>query len=205
MMTTLQQYRNAHFRNQTLFCRRFFSRLLLLLLLLVGIVTLLPNHPAFAAIRQLEEKPGQVVYQSRQNLVDQHGNRWQVIVFKRIQPNDIHSHLYLRLVGFPGSTEIDRSRPLSLITSLGQTLTADDASNQLFTDNTNPQPNIGQYDLQPVLPQLKQEVPLRLVLPTLGASSIVLRVSPTYIQEWQTLASISSSNKAKEEVTVTFN
>ncbi|ASC73388.1 hypothetical protein XM38_043530 [Halomicronema hongdechloris C2206] len=38
-----------------------------------------PASPALAAIRQLEEAPAQVVYQSRQTVQDQQGDRWQVI------------------------------------------------------------------------------------------------------------------------------
>ena len=65
------------------------------------------NPPvALAAIRQLEEAPGQMVYQSRQNLKDQHGNTWQAIAFKRINA-DHKISIYLRLVGFPNVAEID--------------------------------------------------------------------------------------------------
>ncbi|WP_373544141.1 DUF3122 domain-containing protein, partial [Chamaesiphon sp.] len=34
--------------------------------------------PAFAAVTQIEETPGQMLYQSRQNLRDRTGKSWQV-------------------------------------------------------------------------------------------------------------------------------
>jgi hypothetical protein len=73
---------------------------------------------------------------------------FSAIAFNRIRPDDSTS-FYLRLVGFPGSAEIDRSRPLNLTTSLRQSLTAADASSDIFTDASTPEANVGQYDLQP--------------------------------------------------------
>ncbi|WP_225885184.1 DUF3122 domain-containing protein [Leptolyngbya sp. KIOST-1] len=146
------------------------------------------NPPsAAAAIRQLEEAPGQVVYQSRQTLKDQHGNSWQAIAFKRIRPGGTTS-VALRLVGFPGLVTIDRSQPLTLTNSLGQTLTAADASGPIFTNEAAPEPNVGQYDLQPLLPELRAEIPLRLTLSTVGGDGIDLRVPSALIEEWQTVA-----------------
>ena len=95
-----------------------------------------------AAIRQLEEAPGQMVYQSRQTLKDQHGNNWQAIAFKRIRA-DGETNFYLRLVDFPGVAKIDRSQPLTLTNSLGRTLTATEASSDIFTESATPEPNIG--------------------------------------------------------------
>jgi hypothetical protein len=142
--------------------------------------------PALAAIRQLEEAPGQMVYQSRQTLTDQFGQSWQAIAFKRIRP-DGQAQLDLRLVGFPGTVTIQRTQPLILTSSLGQTLTAADTSSQLFTDDAQPEPHVGQYDLQPVVAQLRPELPWRLTLPT-PQGPITLSVPPSTIQAWQTVA-----------------
>ena len=147
----------------------------------------LPAPPALAAIRQLEEAPGQVVYQSRQTLQDQQGDRWQVIAFNRIRSNGSH-RFYLRLVGFPGTVEIDRSRPLTLTNSLGEPLTATDASSQIFTNASAPEPNVGQYDLQPLVAQLQVAIPVQLTLPILNKDDILLPISPALIQEWKTVA-----------------
>jgi Protein of unknown function (DUF3122) len=152
--------------------------------LLVGV----GQNPTRAAIRQLEEAPGQMVYQSRQTLKDRHGNNWKAIAFKRIRAND-KTNFYLRLVGFPGVTKIDRSQPLTLTNSLGKTLTATEASGDIFTESASPEPSVGQYDLQPLLPQLQVEIPLKLSLPTIGGESISLSVPPSFVEEWQTVSS----------------
>ena len=171
--------------------RKVISWLLFLGALILGIwlgLRLFNPPSAAAAIRQLEEAPGQVVYQSRQTLKDQHGDSWQAIAFKRIRPDGTTS-VALRLVGFPGVSAIDRSRPLTLTNSLGKTLTAADASAQIFIDAAEPETNVGQYDLQPLLPQLQAKIPLRLTLPTLAGESILLNAPAALIQEWQTVAS----------------
>lgn len=172
--------------------RHIFSWLLLLGLLVLSlslVLGILTAASAAAAIRQLEEAPGQLVYQSRQTLKDQHGNSWQAIAFKRIRP-DGKTSFSLRLVGFPGMVEIDRAQPLSVTNSLGKTLTAADDSSHIFTESAVPEPHVGQYDLQPLLPQLQAEIPLKLTLPTIGDEAINLSVSPSFVQEWKTLASL---------------
>lgn len=172
--------------------QRGMLRLLVLITVLIVLLYgggLIAPTPTIAAIRQLEESPGQVVYQSRQTLSDQTGRRWQTIAFKRIQP-DGSSHFYLRLVGFPGTATIDRSQPLTLTNSMGQTLTAIDASSQIFTDANSPEPNVGQYDLQPLLPELHTETPWRLSLPITNDTSLILQVPLSLAQEWQTLADL---------------
>lgn len=158
---------------------------ILLTLILTGVENLAVSS-ASATIRQLEEAPGQLVYQSRQTLRDQHGKSWQAIAFKRIRP-DGSTFFYLRLVGFPGIAEIDRSQPLELTDSLGNTLTANDASQQIFTDAAVPEPNVGQYDLAPIISELPAAIPLKLTLPTTQDKPIELLVSPDLVQEWQAL------------------
>lgn len=173
--------------------RKLLSWLLLLGSVVLGVLLGLGLfHPpsVAAAIRQLEEAPGQIVYQSQQTLKDQHGNTWQAIAFKRIRA-DGQTSFDLRLVGFPGVVEIDHSRPLTLTNSLGKALTAADASGSLFTEVTKPEPNVGQYDLEPLLPQIQAEIPLKLSLPTMKDGAIHLSVPPSLIQEWQTVANQS--------------
>lgn len=169
--------------------RKFFAWLLLLGAIALGVFLTFGifNPPiAAAAIRQLEEAPNQIVYQSRQTLKDQNGQTWQAIAFKRIRP-DGNSSFELRLVGFPNLVEIDRSQPLSLVNSLGKKLIAADTSNHIFMEKLKPQPNVGQYDLQPLLTELQVEMPLKLLLPTLG-EAIRLSVPSALIAEWQTVA-----------------
>lgn len=163
----------------------FIVSILVILLLLLS-AEVLSVTPAVAAVQQFEESPGQFLYQSRQPLRDQFGNHWQAIAFKRIQPNG-NSPLHLRLVGFPGIVEIDHAQPLTLVTSLGQSFTISDLSQDLFQEKT-PEPNVAQYLLENVLPQLQSELPLRLKLPTTSGQAIVLKVPPVVVQEWQSIA-----------------
>ncbi len=142
--------------------------------------------PSQATIRQLEEAPGQTIYQSRQTLKDQQGSSWQAIAFKRIRPDDT-AVIYLRLVGFPGIANINHSQPLTLTNSMGKTWTAADISQEMFTDKTQVKPDVGQYDLQPILMQLELSMPLRLTLATLDQPEIILNVPPDVIKEWRSL------------------
>ena len=147
------------------------------------------NPPvALAGIRQLEEAPGQMVYQSRQNLKDQQGNTWQAIAFKRINPDNKVS-VSLRLVGFPGVAEIDPAQPIFLTSSLGKSFTAIYDSGKILIDPAAPQTNIGQYNIEPLLPQLETTIPLKLTLPTIQGEAVSLSIPPTLIEEWKSLAS----------------
>lgn len=147
------------------------------------------NTPdAVAEIRKLEEAPGQIVYQSRETLTDQHGNSWQAIVFKRVSPNE-RTSIELRLVGFPGAIEIDRSKPLLLTNSMGESMTADDNSSIIFTDLSAPEPNVGEYDIHLLLPNLQPAIPLKLTLPVINGEAINLPVSASFVQDWKTLLS----------------
>jgi hypothetical protein len=165
---------------------RFIGSALLCGMLVLMMTTNVAIAPAQAALRQLEEAPGQMLYQSRQTLKDQQGNSWQAIAFKRIRPDDTDV-IYLRLVGFPGTAAIDHSQLLILTNSMGKTLTAADVSQEMFTDKTQIKPDVGQYDLQPILMQLEPAIPLRLTLLTLDQSEIILNVSPEMVGEWRSL------------------
>lgn len=169
-----------------------FIKSMFMLGILAWVLTInLAIAPAQAEIRQLEETRGEAVYQSevyqsRQTLKDQQGNSWQAIAFQRTFPDQVDS-LYLRLVGFPGTANIDHSRPLTLTDSMGKALTAADVSHDMFMDQTQMGPDAGQYDLQPILMQLESAIPLRLTLPTLDPSEIILNVSPGVVEEWRSL------------------
>ena len=155
----------------------------LVLLLLFGF-GLLAAAPTAAKIHFLEEAPGQMIYQSRQSLQDADGHSWQAIAFKRIDASDRPATVFLRLVGFPGAVDLDHTQPLTLISSLGDTLTAPDVSSQIFADNP-PEPNVGQYNLQAILPQLGTAIPLRLSLATTQGSPVELSIAPTVLEEWK--------------------
>ena len=142
--------------------------------------------PAFATVTQTEEYPGQMLYQSRQNLRDRTGNSWQAIAFKRIHPEG-SAIIFLRLVGFPGAVELDRTKPMIITTSLGQILTARDISSEISLDTSTPA-NVAEYDMKSVLPQLQDKISLHLTLPIVTGLPIELDIPSTTIQEWQTVS-----------------
>jgi hypothetical protein len=171
----------SSFNESKIFLTRWLLAVLLCVLLIIG-----SPLPAFATVTQIEEYPGQMLYQSRQNLQDQTGKSWQAIAFKRIHPEGSAS-ISLRLVGFPGAVELDHSQPLTLSTSMGKTLTAKDISSEISQD-TPTQANVAEYDIKSVLPQLQSELPLHLTLPVVTGSVIELQIPFTAIQEWQTIS-----------------
>jgi hypothetical protein len=176
---------------------RFIGSAILSGILILMMTTNLAIAPAQAATRQLEEATGETiyqseVYQSRQTLKDEQGNSWQAIAFKRTLPDSADS-IYLRLIGFPGTTNLDHSQPLTLIDSMGKTFTAADVSQDMFMDQAPLGADAGEYNLQPILMQLEAAIPLRLILPTLDQSEINLNVSPGVVEEWRSLTAPQSS------------
>jgi hypothetical protein len=159
---------------------------MLLAIFVCGLLVVQSPLPAFATITQLEEYPGQMLYQSRQNLQDQTGQSWQAIAFTRIHPEG-SSTVSLRLVGFPGAVELDHTQPLTLTTSLGRSLTARDISRDISQDSPT-LANVAEYDIKPMLPQLKSEMLLQLTLPVVTGSAIELKIPPLAIEEWQTIS-----------------
>ncbi len=159
----------------------------LLTVCICGLLLVGSSLPAFAVVTQIEEYPGQMLYQSRQSLQDQAGKTWQAIAFKRIHPEG-SAIVSLRLISFPGGAALDHTQPLTLTTSLGQTLTAKDISSDISQD-TATLANVGEYDIKLALAELQEEIPLQLTVPTLDGKSVRLSVPAAAIQEWQTLAS----------------
>lgn len=95
----------------------------------------------------------------------------------------------MRLVGFPGVAEIDPAQPIFLTSSLGKSFTAVYDSGKILIDPAAPQTNIGQYNIEPLLPQLETTIPLKLTLPTIQGEAVSLSIPPTLIEEWKSLAS----------------
>lgn len=159
---------------------------LLLLLFFVAFLILGESHltpqPAWAEIRQIEEAPGQLLYQSQHSLRDQAGYSWQVVLFKQVK-NATVTGVNLRLVGFPGVAEFSHPKPLQIKIETGEIFTAEDE----FADQS-PAPNVGQYDFKSVLLKLPMNQRTLLLLPLAGDRTIALPIPPSIILEWQTLA-----------------
>lgn len=136
--------------------------------------------PVQAALREHDQINGPIVIHSQASLRDRAGYSWQLVVFHPEPPNSTQT--YLRLVGFPGIAEFTHPQPLTLLSATNHTLSAPD----LFT-RESPAPNVGQYNLTPVLTQLQGNEPLTLTLPL--TETRTLKIPSYLVQEWQKLAS----------------
>jgi hypothetical protein len=159
----------------------FLFSLLLSLLLLLSVNFSYPQ-PANAAIRQQEEAPGQILYQSRHSLLDESGNSWQAILFKRVKNGQV-KRIDLRLVGFPDSAPFKHPQALIITNREGKVWQAEDQ----FAAKS-PAPNVGQYELQDILPRLPANQSVQLTLPLEKGKSVSLSVPPPVILEWQAIA-----------------
>ncbi|WP_323224287.1 DUF3122 domain-containing protein [Spirulina sp. 06S082] len=160
--------------------RQFFQRSLILSLLF-GLLILSWGaiaSNATAAVYQMEEAPGQMLYQSRHTLRDEIDEPWQVVLFKREKDNGENS-IHLRLVGFPDLTNFAHPQPLKVFTSTGKVLLAED-----FFATESPADNVGEFDFQTVLPQLPQVASVQLLLKMKDESAIALRIPAEVVLEW---------------------
>ncbi len=162
-------------------------------LLLFAVVVLISNRdlPATAAIFQQQEAPGQILTQSRSSLKDINGQNWQVICFRR-QRADGPDLILIRLVGFPGQANLRHPQNLEIKTALGDHWFAVDRTDLIGPAQERPG-NVGQYDLEPILADLKPEIPTRLVvtLDTDSAETLELRLTPGILREWQQVSAIA--------------
>ncbi|MFO0171187.1 MAG: DUF3122 domain-containing protein [Aphanizomenon sp.] len=134
--------------------QKTFRRILLVGILITFIFLGLVNFKSqtvTAAVTQIGEPTGEVIYRSQVKLDDQSGKVWQVVLFKQVY-SDQPVHINLRLVGFPGSAELIHPQPLRITTNTGKVWNAND----IFLDQA-PAPTIGQYDFTEILPQLPPE------------------------------------------------
>jgi len=137
---------------------KIFQRLMLLLSLTIvfNLSLLTICLPATALLRQHHETPNVLRYHAQDSLKDRDGNTWQVILF----PENLQKRTttyYLRLVGFPGVNSFIHPQSLEILTSQGKILTATDAYAK-----SAPAPNVGQYDLTPIMAQLPSKGSLKL-------------------------------------------
>lgn len=153
-----------------------------LLVMIIGIPT-----PAWGIIRQQQEAPGEILYQSRHSLRDETQQTWQVVLFKRMKEGKLEQ-VNLRLVGFPKTTKFRHPQTLTLHTQAGEVFQGRDD----FAESA-PAPNVGQYDMHEILPHLAEARQLELTLP-LSPSSRQLNIPFPVLLEWQDLARFTASD-----------
>lgn len=148
-------------------------------LLCLACLSLWPN-PAQALMREIIEKPGQTLYQSRQSLKDEQGQTWQVVLFKRVK-TDADEEINLRLVGFPGAVSFQHPAPLVVRPNSEKILELADI---LATEN--PGENVGQFLVSTDFSDLQVNGIWELDLPLEGGDRHI-KIPYFVLQEWQTL------------------
>ncbi|MGD1860565.1 MAG: DUF3122 domain-containing protein [Leptolyngbyaceae cyanobacterium] len=135
---------------------------------------------AQASVYVYRERPGQVTVRSRLSLRDLSDRAWQAIAFKRTE-GDVLQGYYLRLVGFPEAVQVDRQQPLSLRSFTGQHWQLPWAIDPQA--KTVP-PNVGQFDLAPLLNEIDRSLPLKIQLPLVNSTAAELAIAPFIVEEW---------------------
>lgn len=138
------------------------------------------SAPANALLRQHHEAPNVLRYHARDSLQDRDGHTWQVLLFPDNSQN-ASTTFYLRLVGFPGVNSFVHPQSLEILTP-NKILTAQDAYQEAA-----PAPNVGQYDLTPIMSQLPAKGKLKLAVPLKDYRELALKIPSQVLEEWQLL------------------
>ena len=105
------------------------------------------------------------------------------MLFKRVKKEEIRS-INLRLVGFPGAVELTHPQLLTITTSSGKVF---QAAERFATKS--PAPNVGEYDLKELLPNLSVKQSITLTFLSNQQQIVSLKIPPPIILEWQKIAS----------------
>jgi hypothetical protein len=168
--------------------QRWFHLLLLLGLLVGGLI--FQPEPAFASVHRYDEAAAQVMYRSQQSLRDTSDQAWQAVLYKRVKAGDLDT-LHLRLIGFPGVAEVDRTQPLQISTDTGTIWQAKPALEEMSFPA-----NVGEFDMQAVMKQLTIDLPLWLTLSLKNGQTVKLIAPPFVVKEWRSIAQQSVKSQA---------
>ncbi|MCP9823476.1 DUF3122 domain-containing protein [Cyanobium sp. L1E-Cus] len=155
--------------------------LLLAPLLALGLWLSLPI-PAQALVHAHNDENGIPVVRSLESLRDLDYQSWQVVAYREGPPG---GPLKLRIVGYPGKVRLDHPTSLQVRSGHFSWELADVtlANPQLAGDG---RAAAAEFDLAPLLADLHQDRPLRLVLPGVF---VELPVPPFVVAEWRSLPS----------------
>ncbi len=121
------------------------------------------------------------MYRSQQSLRDASGKAWQAILFKRLKSGQVDC-VHLRLVGFPGLTEVAHPKQLRITTRNGEVKLAKDVLVATLPLS------VGEYDFLEVVNHLDKNKPLQLGVALKGGQRAELLVPPFVVREWRELA-----------------
>ena len=149
-------------------------------LLLCCLLIVIHSAPAIASIHKYPESNTQVMYRSQQSLRDASGKAWQAILFKRLNSGQVDC-VHLRLIGFPGLTEVAHPEQLRITTRTGEVEFAKDVLVATLPSN------VGEYDFLKVVNHLDKNKPLQLGVALKGGQRAELLVPPFAVREWRDL------------------
>ncbi|MBD1913482.1 MULTISPECIES: DUF3122 domain-containing protein [unclassified Leptolyngbya] len=138
---------------------------------------------AIATIHTYPEVGTQVMYRSLQALRDASDQSWQTVFYKRVKDGMVQS-IHLRLVGFPGVTELVHPRSLQFSDRNGHTWEAPDIFAESNLD-PNLATNVGEYDVIPVVQAFETGRSLWLQVSVTGGETVEIPVPPFAVREWQ--------------------
>ena len=159
---------------------QYFPRAVLIILMILTFGAW-GTESAQALLRQHHDSPGVLRYHSQVSIKDEKGYAWQVVLFKQNYSSPV-KELRLRVVGFPGIAEIAHPQPLEIEAVSGKLLSASDAYALAA-----PAPNVGEYELTDILPQLPTIEALKLYVPIQSEKPLVLNIPNNVVTEWQWL------------------
>ena len=157
--------------------RRLIFTVLASLILMLGM-----SHPAAAQVHQHENEAGVAMVRSLESLRDLDYNSWQAVAYREGQPGQ---PVVLRLVGFPGRLRLDHPTSLQVLSGRREwDLDDTTLSNPLLASDGREA--AAEFALDPLLDDLSNNRPLRLVLPGVFTE---LPVPPYVVGEWRSLQS----------------
>ncbi len=150
-------------------------------LLLLGAPLLGAPLPALAQVHAHTDEAGTPVVRSLESLRDLDYQSWQVVAYRQGPPG---GPLRLRIVGYPGKVRLDHPTALQVSSGRRSWQLADItlANPQLAQDSRDA---AAEFDLAPLIADLQNDRPLRLVLPGVF---VELPVPPFVVAEWRGLS-----------------
>ncbi len=149
------------------------------LLVVIAILILSPLM-AQAKIQLSEAEDGKSISRSLESLRDLDYQTWQVVVYPK---NSLEEDLVLRIVGYPGTLRMDHPTALEVHAGLRDWLLKDiTLSNPKLANDSREA--AAEFDLTPLLIDLSNNRPLRLMLPNVFSD---LPIPPYLVKEWRSL------------------
>ena len=161
-------------------------RRLICSLLSALVLLLLTPSQAWAQVHQHENENGAPMVRSLESLRDLDYNSWQAVAYREGEPGE---PVVLRIVGYPGKLRLDHPENLQVLAGRRE-WSLDDvtlANPLLVSDGREA---AAEFALDPLLDDLSNNRPLRLVLPGVFTE---LPVPPYLVGEWRSLQQLPLS------------